>query len=86
MKKTFKYIGGILLIILFLVGTVSMFTPNDDIIHFRVTKIYTIGVNIKCYELIPSGKYNNLTRIIMYGDPGIPLQIDQQVDLNIIKK
>ena len=86
MKKILSYIGGITLLFLFLVGSISMFIPDDDTIHFRVAKIYTVGESQKCYELIPSGKYNNLTRITIYGDPGIKMEIDQQVDLNIIRK
>ena len=86
MKKVIlRYTIGLIIGTFFVMGLMSVM-PNDDTIHFRVAKIYTVGESQKCYELIPSGKYNNLTRITIYGDPGIKMEIDQQVDLNIIRK
>jgi hypothetical protein len=86
MKKILKFFGGLLLI-LFIIGSVSMFVPfSNEIIHLRVAKVYTIGLSTKCYDLVPNGKYQDLNHVTIYGDTGSQLKIDQQVDLIIIKK
>jgi len=88
MNKILKYFGGIKVIIFFLiVGSICMILPNDtnDAIHLRVSKIYTVGGTVKCYELVPEGKYQDLNHVTIQGDSGIPLQIDQKLDLIIIK-
>ena len=90
MKKIFRNLGIVILIDIVLIGTLCMLVPNiqpnDDVIHLRISKIYTIGVSTKCYDLIPNEKYQDLNHITIYGDSGSQLKIDQQVDLVIIKK
>ena len=45
--------------------------PAQETIELRVSKVYTLANSVKCYELVPTGKYKDLNRVVITGDPGI---------------
>jgi len=91
MKKHFKVTIILLLMIVLSIINQSKYVNGsqssyneETVIELVVIKAYTVATNIKCYELVPAGKYKDMNKVVIVGDPGVPnLVVNKRLKLII---